>query len=223
MAESRFNPSETNDSPSFSPSIKIAPSDSTEMPSLKPTISSTRSDGSNTPSTTKEDISSSSIPTSILSISSSMKTTPLGSIDQDKESYMPSFAPTVILGNNTFPTPKPTRKKNHSRNPTTYSTSSTIPPTPEPTPKWKNHPKPPTTDNFPTTTRPTAMLEFPTQPPHIQYEYEVNSRIALVVIAVPMLLFSGCFLWRWYHHKKFERSYRDFETSAFSAYDHEFA
>jgi len=150
-----------------------------------------------------------------------MEPTSLGSIDQD-ESHIPSFSSSPTKENNVPPTPKPTRKKNHPRNPTTQSTSMTIFPTPEPTPKRKNHPKPPT-DNFPTTSRPTMLLEYPTQPPHIQYEYEVNSRIALIVISVPVLLFSGCFLWRWYHHRKFERNYRDFEISAFSAYDHDFS
>ena len=154
--------------------------------------------------------------------SPSLKTNLQDSSNVNITSHTPSFSPSissVYSYNETetsfSPSSSPTEEDSlvDSFNPSSM---------PSPISQWQQ-PTNPTADpiNSPTTLRPTMLLEHPTQPPHIQYEYEINFRIALVIIATPMLIIAGCFVRRWHNEKKFERSYRDFEISAFSTEDHD--
>jgi len=195
-------------SPSLSPSISSVeispqPTTSAEIKSNSPSLKPTPKDSSHAPSLSPSisSVEKSSLPTTSVEISSnspSLKPTPKDSSNVDIQSYTPSLSPSIPSVNSPIGTDFPS-----------YSPSWQQPTNPNASPIYS-----------PTTLRPTMLLEPPTmQAPNIKDEYDVNLGIALVVIATPMLIIAGCFLWRWYNERKFAQNYRDFEINAFSHAD----
>jgi len=192
---------------SNSPSLKTIPQDSTNVdigtytPSLSPSISSV--------------IKLSTNP----SLSLSSKETQQNSTNVDTNRNIPSFSPSILSINETdisgnSPSSSPQEGEDNFVN-------SLIPSSMPTSMQQLTTPSADLIDS-PTTLRPTMLLEHPARPTQMQDEYEINLTVALVVIATPMLIISACFVWRWYQERKFVRSYRDFETSAFShAAEHE--
>lgn len=156
------------------------------------------------------------------SFSASTNTTLEKYSDVNKDSHTPSYSPSLQ-------TKSPQGSFEYSYNTSVSPSMQTTPPQESPVARKESY-SPSTIPSLtktqqsftpsaipmslPTTVRPTIFLEFPTQPPS-QNEYD-DLKISLVIVSAPMLIIAGCFVWRWYHHRRFVNNFRDFETQAFS-------